>query len=813
MWGDAKSALRNLRAAPAYTLAAILTLALAIAANTAIFGVVYAILLRPLPIHDPDRLVVVWETDPAGGQTVMELTYRQFEGWSSEARGVERLAVMSASAWDVVLEGRGDPTRLASIGVSSSFFETLGARAAIGRLFTPTDDSGAAGDVVVLSHGTWVERFGADPAIIGKALRLSGRPHTVVGVMPRDFDFPRGTDLWKPVMPVLLRSSAEWKSDVLANVGLLHVVARLRSNVSMAAARAEFRRLAGRFPYFAGQPKATVVTPLLDYTLGPLREGLWWLLGAVGILLLVACANVSGLTLTRAAVRRREHAIRLALGASRGRLARLWLAEAVVLGIGGGLAGVIGARWLLVAIVALAPADVPRVGDIGVNLPVAVFTLAITVLAAIFCAMAALLHTSAARVGDVLNEAARATAGPASNRIRATLVVAQIALAVMLLVSAGLVVRSFAALQRLDVGYDPANVLTLAVDPASAEMPAQAWFNEVIERIEALPGVASAGAVFLRPLAYGAIGTDQSMLYEGQGGTLAKAIEDGSRNPKLNFQMATPGYFRTMRIPLVRGRLFDDRDRAGSPRVVVIGERAAERLWPGQDPIGKRLNTPQHSKGVFGNAWHTVIGVVKDVHYRGINDVRNDLYEPAAQSLRGPEFLVVRTTGDPLAIAAAVQAQIRAHDRRAVVSGITTLEAILGRELAPWRLSSWMLAIFATIAFLLAVVGLVGLMGLEVAQRLREYAVRVALGAQPHQVRAHVYRTAAVRAAIGLTLGIASALAVTQWMRALLFGVSPVDPPTYAFVCTTVGLTVLAVSLVPAARAARVDPIEILKRE
>lgn len=814
MWSDLRSALRNLRAAPAYTAAAVLTLALAIAANTAIFGVVYAILLRPLPILDPARLIVVWESNASAGQPVVELSYRQFEAWSAHARSFERLAAMSSSSWSMVLEGRGDPVKVPSTGVSSSFFDTLGAQAALGRVFTPDDDKGSRGDVVVLSHGTWVSRFGGDQAIVGRSITLDRRPYTVIGVMPRDFDFPRGTELWRPVVPVLERSSAQWKTDALAYVRVLYVLGRLRPGVGIEAARDELSAMSARSSDGGGlHPAGVVATSLLDYTLGPLREGLWWLLGAVGVLLLVACANVSGLTLTRAAVRRREHAIRLALGASRGRIARLWLAEAAVLGIAGGLVGVIGARWLLVAVVALAPADVPRVGDIGVNLPVAAFTLILTLVAALLCAAASILHTPGARIGQVLNETARATASPTSNRIRSRLVVAQIALAVVMLVSAGLVVRSFATLQRLDVGFDPANVLTLAVDPASAEMPARAWFNELLERIETVPGVESAGAVFLRPLAFGAIGTDTTMLYEGQGRTLQQATEQGSKNPRLNFQMATPGYFRAMRIPRLRGRLFDARDHAGAPRVVVIGERAAARLWPGQDPIGKRLNTPQHAGGVSSSAWHTVIGVVKDVHYRGINDVRLDLYEPAAQSLKGPEFLVVRTTGDPLAIAAAVQAQIRAYDRRAVVSGITTMEAILGRALAPWRLSSWMLVVFAAFSFVLAVVGLVGLMGLEVAQRLREFAVRMALGAEARHVRAYVYRSAAARGVKGLALGIAGALAVTQWMRALLFGVSSVDPPTYALVCTIVSLTVLVVSLVPAARAARVDPIEILKRE
>ncbi len=810
MTADFRFALRNLRLAPAYASAAILTLALAIAANTAIFGVVYAILLKPLPIRDPDSVVIAWESDPARGQLVMELGYRQVEQWRSESKGFEELAAMSSSSWPVVLEGIGDPVRLPSIAVSSSFFKTLGAGAALGRVLGSSDDDGAKGRVVVLSHGMWAERFGADPGIIGKVLTLDRRPHVVVGVMPRDFDFPRGTDLWTPVVPRLLDSS--WP-DVLTNLRVLHVIGRLRPGVGVPAARDELTAVAARRPFFAGQPKAVAVKPILEHTLGPLRDGLWWLLAAVGMLLLVACANVSGLTLTRAAVRRRELGIRLALGATRVQLGRLWLTEAALVGVAGGLLGVVAARWLLSAVVALAPPDLPRIANVGISLPVAIFTLGLTLVAVLLSAAAAVVQASSAHLSDALNDAGRATSGPASNRTRSVLVVAQIALAVVLLVSAGLVVRSFSALQRLDVGFDARGVLTLAVEPASAKMPAKDWFNQVIERIEALPGVEAAGTVFLRPLAYGAIGTDTSMLYEGQGGSLQKALEEESRNPKLNFQMATPGYFRAMRIRLLRGRLFDRRDREGSPRVIVLGEHAAERLWPGQDPIGKRLSTPQHDGKTWLVVWQTVIGVVKDVHYRGINDVRLDLYEPAAQSFKGPEFLVVKATGDPLAVAAAVQAQVRAMDRRAVISGIATLEAILARELAPWRLSSWMLVLFAAIAFLLAIVGLVGLMGLEGAQRTREFAIRIALGAQSRHVRANVFRGAAARGVAGLSLGVAGALMVTQWMRSLLVGVTPVDAWTYAAVSLTVSLTVIVVSVLPAVRAGRTDPVEILKRE
>jgi putative ABC transport system permease protein len=810
---DVRAAIRNLRAAPAYTAAAVISLALAIATNTAIFGVAYAVLLRPLPIHDPASLVFVWESDPARAQPVMELTYRQVERWSSEVRSFERLAAISSSPWPVVLEGTGDPARLPSTAVSGTFFETLGAKALLGRVLSPDDDRESQGYVAVLSYDTWMQRFGGDRQIVGRSVRLDRRPYTIVGVMPRDFDFLRGTDVWTPVVPRLRGLSAVLNTDVLANVGVLHVIGRINPGVRRETAREELAGIAARLSGSAGPPRQIVVTPFLDHTFGPVREGLRWLLGAVGILMLVACANISGLTLTRAALRRREHGIRLALGATRAQVARLWLAETAVLGLAGGIAGVLAARWLLAAIVALAPDDLPRMGDVGINVPVIGFTLALTVLATLLCAMAAVLQASSARIGEVLNETARATSGPVSNRFRSVLVVGQIALAVMLLVCAALVARSFLTLRRLDVGFDPTNVLTLAVEPSIDERPMREWFSSLLARVDALPGVEASGAVYLRPLAYGAIGYDTTMLYEGQGGTFEQAVEQGEKNPKLNFQMATPGYFRAMRIPLLRGRLFDSRDHADAPRVAVIGERAAARLWPGQNPIGQRLNTPQTVGGTMTSAWHTVIGVVKDVHYRGINDVRLDLYEPAAQSYARPEFLVIRTAGDPLALAAAVQAQVRELDRGAVVSAITTFEAVLARELAPWQLSSWMLATLAAVTFVLAIVGLIGLLGLEVAQRLREFAVRIALGADARHLRGHVFRSAAARGISGLVFGVLAALAAAHSMRALLVGITPVDVTTYGMVTATVGLTVLAVSLVPALRAARTNPIDILKRD
>ena len=811
---DVKHAARSLVRHPGFTSAAVTTLALAIAANSAIFSVVYAILLRPLPIQQPGELVMAWESDPARNTPIVEVAYRQFEAWSHESRSFVQLAALGSSSWPVLLEERGDPVRLASAGVSASFFDTLGTPPLLGRVLVPDDDTSKAGSVVVLSHRLWFERFGGDPNVVGATVTLDRKPHTVVGVMPRDFDFPRGTDVWLPVLPVLVESSAAWKADALENVRVLYVIGRLREAVTPEMAREELDGRLKRPSSQNGAPRRAVVVPFLDYLIGPLRAGLWWLLAAVVLLLVVACANLSGLVLTRAALRRREQATRLALGATRVDLARGWVVEILMLAAAGGALGLLAARGLLAAIVRLAPADVPRLSDVAIDLPTVGFTLLIVGAAATLCSAAPILRTDAPNIAQFLKDAARATAGRRSHQMRSPLVVVQISLAVVLLVSAGLIVRSFNHLRRLDLGFDQFNVLTMQVEPGATRLPAHEWFGELIERVEALPGVEAAGAVFLRPLAYGPIGTETSVILEGQPNTMPEAADAAMQNPQLNVQVATPGYFRAMRIPLLRGRLFDERDHAGAPRVVVVGESAARRLWPGENPIGKRLNTPQNTaEGAITSAWHTVIGVVKDVHYRGIGDVRLDMYEPAAQSHAEPEFLVVRTFGDALGMAAAVQGRARAFDRRVVVGGIATLETIVTRALAPWRLSSWMLALFAALAFVLAMVGLGGLVSLDVANRSPEFAVRVALGAAPGDISRIVLAGAGKRACVGLAIGLIVAIGGTRALATFLFDVELLDGVTYSAVMALVVSVVTVASYVPARRAALIEPMALLRHE
>lgn len=798
---------RQLLSAPGYTAATVITLALAIGATSAIFSAVHGVLLRPLPIHNPGELVICWATDPARNQAVVELSHRNVRDWAEQSRSFVQTAAMGSSAWPAVLEGRGEPARLSSVGVSASFFDTLGVPPLHGRVFRAEDEQPNAPRVVVLSHGTWVRRFGADPAVVGTVVRL-GAPHTVVGVMPDGFDFPRGTDYWTPVVPILFDASAQWGDGTLQNVGVLFAVGRLREGVTRAMAIEDLDRIAAAQDA-AGIPRfgtAVVVTPFLEYLLGPVRQALWWLFGAVGMLLLIACANVSGLLLTRVTVRQREHVIRVALGATRMQIGRLWALETFVLVLAGGLAGFALAGWIAGGIASLAPEDVPRLGEVSIDARAAAFTVLVMAFTAFLCGAGPVLQAGGLAVSDSLKDAAYGAGRPL--RARSALVTVQIALAVVLLVAAGLILRSFVQLRQIDVGFDPSNVLVMTVDPRDAKPSLNRWLHDLLERVAQMRGVESAGAVYLRPLSLGPIGQGTWVLLEGQ--TAVPGVDLG--NPILNYQVATPGYFRAMRIPLKQGRLFDVHDDERSPRVALVSEGTARRLWPGEDPIGKRVLMPAFAPNV-ADSWRTVVGVVGDVRYRGLNEVQFDIYDAALQAASPARDLAIRASGDPLALAAAVQAEARRLHPDVIVDSITTMDAIASRALAPWRFSSWLFALFATLAFALAAVGLFSLVSLEATQRAREFAVRVALGARPRDILSRVMLSAAGRVLKGMGVGLAAALLGAQWLRTLLFGVGPLDAATYVGVLALVISVVALASYLPARRATRIDPLVLLKRE
>ena len=809
---DLRLTLRYLRTHLAYTVAAVATLALGVGATTAMFSAVYAVLLAPQPIRAADRLVVGWGLAPERSHGLVELTYRDVEALGASSQSVAAMAAVGASTWTAVLEGHGEPARLTYAGVGGTFFETLGVPAAIGRAIQPQDDVPGGPNVLVLSHAAWIDRFGGDPGIVGRTLRLDEEAQTVVGVMPAGFDYPRGAEFWAPLAPGLAAASALWKTDALANVGVLFFVARLKDGVSVATAGADLSAIGRRLD--EGRPGPQVgsqvaLTPLVDHVVGPARQALWALLGAVMVLLLIACVNVSGLMLTRASHARHAQAIQLAMGASDRELARQWLVEAGVLALLGGSAGIALAGGLTRLMLALAPAGIPRLTEAAMNLPVAATALTVTVLAAVVCGAGPVRLARGTHLLDALQQTARTTAAARPMRMRAMLVVVQVAMAVVLLVTAGLVTRSFQRLRGLDLGFAPDGVLSLQLDPRLEPTSVNGWMRQLIDSLAARDGVEAIGAVYLRPLALGPIGQGTTVVLEGQPETPAQA----AANPLLNYQVATPGYFTAMRIPLRAGRLFTDDDRDGTERVVIVGESTARRLWPGREAVGQRLLTSSFDErgGAPETAWRRVIGVVADVRYRGLDEVSLDLYDPSTQSTLPATDLVIRARGNPVALASLVRDEARRLAPGVIVDGVTTLEAIVGRAWAPWRFGAWVFTLFALVATALTAVGLFSVVALDVAQRRREFAVRLALGAPGRAVAGGVLASAVKRVGVGVAVGVVAAAAASSAVRGLLYGVPALDAPTYAGVIAVITAVVIAATYVPVRRATRVAPAEVLR--
>jgi putative ABC transport system permease protein len=806
---DVRHAFRHLRKSPGYAATAILTFAVAIGANGAIFSAVNSVLLRPLPVEAPEDLAVVWQTDE-GGQAVIELTFRHLREWTAAGQPFVRAAVTGSHNWSAVLGGRGEPSRIWFNGVSAGFFDTLGVAPLLGRTFRAEDDVPNAPQVAVLSHGTWVRRFGADPAAIGTRMILDGDAVEIIGVMPPGVEFPRGAEFWRPAVPILA-SGTPPDTENLERVGVFYVLGRVRQGLDSATLRAEVDALEGRLDAATpGRLKwgaRAVVTPFADQVFGRVRPALRILWGAVAVLLLIACANVSGLMLTRISRTRHEDGIRLALGATRAAIARLWMSEVVLVAGAGGVLGLAVTHWMTRAIVTLAPDDVPRVGDIAVDGTVALFTFAAVLGVALVTGAVPLRQAGSANLLSAL-EGERSTAGRATFRMRSALLVMQIGLSVVLLVAAGLVLRSFIALRQIDLGFTPDRVLSLTVQPGRTDRPPNEWLQDFLARVRALPGAEAAGAVYLRPLMLGPIGAGVRVFLEGQ----PQNREAADANPILNYQTATPGYFETLKIPLRAGRLFSDRDTAVTPRVALVSESTARRLWPGQDPIGKRLSMATFTPGRTGVEWRTVVGVVSDMRYRGIEEVQLDVYDPALQVGQPADNIVVRASGDPLALAAPVRDLARELDPAAIVDGVTTMDAVVGRAEAPWRLSMWMFVLFAALAFGLAALGLFSLVALDVAHRDREFAIRLALGESRAGILRGVLIRAAWRALVGLGLGLATAVIASRAIRSLLFGIAPDDGVTYAAVVTVVLVVVTAAAYLPARRAARADLQSLLRQ-
>ena len=775
----------------------VLALGLGIGASAAVWSAVQAVLIDSIAVDRPDRVYLLWETNPARGEPEVELSYPNFESWRDRAGVFSSVAALPSVNFDARLSGR-EPIQVEATAVSGSFFSLLGARPALGRTLTPADDKPGAPPAIVISDSLWRRRFGGDPAAIGQTLTVDGTVATVVGVMPAAFGFPRGAELWAAIA----NDKQDWMND--RSFRVLRAVGRLTDGVDERTAQASMDRLAAalsaEFPKENGGHGARLVR-LSDAIFGKARTALWMVLGAVGVLLLVACANVANLLLARALSRRRELGIRLALGASRGELVRQLLVEGALLAVAGGVLGLLLAHAGLDALISLAPQEIPRIRSAHLDARALGFTAFATVASALLSSLFPALAASRVDLHESLQQGSQA---PRGRRLRTALVVAEVALSVVLVGGAGLLVRSYGKLASIDPGFRADNVLTarLALDQAKVpDKPRRAaFYARVLEKARALPGVTSAAAILMRPLS-GTIGWDYPFEVEGQD------AQTSAQNPYSNFQAVSPGAFQTLGIVLQKGRDFADTE-AGP--VVIVGESVARHFWPGQDPLGKRLR--------FGRAqdkspWRTVVGVVRDARYREWDALRPDLYAPISQEAQFRTDLLLKTSVPPLTLAPALRRAVLEVDSDQPLAEVGTLSAAVEGALARPRFNALLLAVFAGVSLLLAAIGVYGVMAWSVAQRTRELGVRMALGATPSRLLRQVLVSGLSLALVGCALGLAAAVGAGRLLRSQLFEVSAADPKTLLVTAAALALTALVASLVPALRATRVDPAESLRAE
>ncbi len=802
---DFRHALRLAVRSPGFTLPAVLTLGLGIGAATAIFSMVDAVLLRPLPFHDQDRLVTVWGEVKERNQKLVEVSIQDFTDWKDNNRVFSDLAVITTNDADVSLTGRGEALHVRGRLASDNLFRVLGVRPAFGRTFLPGQEDKPGARVVVLSHGFWQRHFGSDPAVVNQKVLLDNTPHLIVGILPPDFRFPQGVDLYTTLSDLYADTS-------IRDLRIMHAIGRLKPDVGLEQAREDLLRVSLAMQQqrpVANQGYTARVTPIVEEILGDTRAALLLMLGAVGLLLLIACANVAGLLLARAAARQKETAVRTALGAGRTQLVRQLLAEGLLLAVLAAVVGLLLAWAGLQVLVAIGPADIPRLDEVGIDGRVIAFALAVSLATVLLFGLAPALQTTSPDFSAALKEGGKSSAGVRTSRLRNLLVAGEVALALVVLVTAGLVIRSFVELERTNLGFRPERLLTFRLTLNSKYPEPHNWagyFQNVLQQVEALPGVERASLVLLRPLS-GPIGWDYDFTVEGQ------TPEAQATNPTSNHERVSPGYFQTMGIPLLQGRDFTTTDTDTSQLVAIVNKSTAERFWPGQDPRGKRLRWGRG--GQTDRPWLTVVGVVGDARYREIEAVRPDLYIPLLQQPHWAMDVMVRAEGDPLALAGEVRQVARSIDPDIPVANLTTMETEISESIARPRLRTLILGLFAVLALLLAAVGLYGIIAYSVAQRRQEIGIRMALGADRRDVLRYVLRQGLGLTLAGLAAGLVGAIAVTTtgWLSALLYNVKPTDILTFAVVPLVLIAVALVASFLPARRATRVDPLVALRAE
>jgi putative ABC transport system permease protein len=805
---DLRYGARALRKRPAFTLVAVLTLAVGIGANTAIFSVVNAVLLRPLQYPNAGRIAAVEELNEKG--TRVQVTPANFLDWRAQNTAFERLAAIYERTSNLSAGGESERIELAM--TSANFFEVFGVRPAQGRFFLPEEEAAGHEPVAVISHALWQRRFGGDPGLVGRGVTLDGQTYTVVGVAPPGFQYPDETEAWLPPFQRVPTPGPQMNIERARGFGFLSAVGLLRPGVTFGQAHDEMTaitaRLRQQYPE-TNNNRFNRVVPLQKFLVGGRGTALVLLMGAVALVLLIACANVANLLLARAASRQKEIAVRIALGATRLRLVGQLLVESVLLAMVGGAAGLLVGWWGVESLRGLLPVDFPRAQGIGVDLRVLAFTLLVSLATGVVFGLAPALQSTSIDVNESLKESARGSGGGSRRaRLRSALVVSEIALSLVLLVGAGLLFRSLLRLHAVELGFRPQRVLTFRLAPSgpnfSEDPQYSAFFHQVAERVRALPGVESVGVINTLPLVKG---PTAAFRVEG------RPEEPADRWPRINYRSVSPDYFRTVDTPLVRGRALGERDNTSAPLALVVNQTLARQNFPGEDPVGKRIN--MGGRRADGQPiWFEIVGVVADVRSLDLNaEPVAEVYTSYLQDPFASMSYVVRTSAEPSGLVPAVREVVRQVDRGVPPAEFKEMERIVDEAAAQPRFHSLLLGVFGATALLLAAAGIYGVMAYSVAQRTHEIGVRVALGARPRDVFRLIMGQGARLILAGVGVGLAAALALTRLMEGLLFGVAATDPLTYAGIAIFLTSVAALACYLPARRATRVDPLIALRYE